>query len=55
MADVTGPDEMSALLKDNGFTTVRDVSQRDAVDATLWHRTDSLRPARLSHLTHATR
>jgi methyltransferase (TIGR00027 family) len=50
-----GPDEMSVLLKESGFTTVENVSQRDAVDATLWHRTDSLRPARLSHLAHATR
>jgi methyltransferase (TIGR00027 family) len=49
------PDEMSLLLKENGFTTVENVSQRDAIDAALWQRSDSIRPANLSYLAHATR
>lgn len=49
------PDEMSLLLKENGFTTVENVSQRDAIDAALWQRSDSIRPANLSRLAHATK
>jgi methyltransferase (TIGR00027 family) len=48
------PDDMSALLAGHGFGAVEHVRQRDAVPAALWDRIDSLRPADLSVLAHAT-
>ena len=48
-----GPDEMTGILGEHGFEVIRHVSQRDAVDASLWDRADSLRPSGLSMLTHA--
>jgi len=47
------PGEMTALLTSHGFGPVTHVSQRDAVDAALWDRSDSLRPLNLSNLAHA--
>jgi O-methyltransferase involved in polyketide biosynthesis len=47
------PDGMSALLAEAGFTRIEHVRQRDAIDAALWDRTDSLKPADLSVLAHA--
>lgn len=47
------PDEVSELLTTRGFGAVRSVGQRDALDASLWQRTDSLRPAALSMIAHA--
>jgi methyltransferase (TIGR00027 family) len=47
------PDEMSALLADHGFGSVEHVRQRDAVDAALWDRTDSLRPSDLAFIARA--
>ena len=48
------PGDMSALLQTHGFGGVDHVRQRDSVPATLWKRTDSLRPAALSVLARAT-
>jgi methyltransferase (TIGR00027 family) len=48
------PDDMSALLAGHGFGAVEQVRQREAVPAALWDRADSLRPADLSVLAHAT-
>jgi methyltransferase (TIGR00027 family) len=48
------PEQMTGLLTRHGFTGVRDVRQRDAISATLWKRTDLLRPIELSRLCHAT-
>ncbi|MGI8331220.1 class I SAM-dependent methyltransferase [Actinomadura scrupuli] len=48
------PGEMSALLAKAGFATARHVRQREAIDAALWRRSDSLRPSELSRLAHAT-
>lgn len=47
------PDDMSGLLEGSGFERPEHVAQRDAIDATLWQRTDSLRPAKLSRLARA--
>jgi len=38
----------------SGFGMIEHVSQRDAVPAALWDRSDSLRPVELSRLAHAT-
>jgi len=48
------PGDMSGLLAGHGFVSIRHVRQRDAVDARMWDRTDSLRPIELSYLAHAT-
>lgn len=48
------PGEMTALLEQHGFGLIDHVRQRDCVPATLWDRTDSLRPADLSVLARAT-
>ncbi|MGH3377503.1 MAG: class I SAM-dependent methyltransferase [Actinoallomurus sp.] len=47
------PDEVVALLAECGYETIEQVDQRASVDAALWDRSDSLRPAQLSLLTHA--
>lgn len=47
------PEEMSCLLREQGFGQVRQVSQRDAVAARYWRRGDSLRPAGLFMLADA--
>jgi methyltransferase (TIGR00027 family) len=49
------PDEMTALLTSHGFGSIEHVRQRDAVDAALWDRTDSLRPSDLALIARATR
>ncbi|WP_424528191.1 class I SAM-dependent methyltransferase [Sphaerisporangium viridialbum] len=48
-----GPEGMASLLKAHGFDVVEHARQRDAVDASLWDRSDALRPYDLSLLTHA--
>jgi methyltransferase (TIGR00027 family) len=48
------PGDVSALLERHGFGAVRHIRQRDAVAAGCWDRSDSLRPAELSVLAHAT-
>ncbi|MFL6052009.1 MAG: class I SAM-dependent methyltransferase [Actinoallomurus sp.] len=48
------PEEMSVLLEDSGFGLVEHTLHREAVDAALWERTDSVRPSNLSGLAHAT-
>lgn len=48
------PDQMSALLREQGFGRVRQLGQRESVDARLWQRADVLAPARLLMLAHAT-
>ncbi len=48
------PDQMADLAARAGFGAVRAVSQRDAIPAGLWQRTDSLRPAALAVLLHGT-
>ena len=47
------PGDMAALLRRHGFGSVLDVSQRDMIPAALWDRSDSLRPAELSRIAHA--
>jgi methyltransferase (TIGR00027 family) len=47
------PAEMTALLNDHGFGDVTHVGPRDMVDASLWARSDALRPARLFQLAGA--
>jgi len=47
------PEAMAALLAGCGFGPARDVSQREMIPAGLWDRSDSLRPAELSHIAHA--
>ncbi len=48
------PDDMSALLDGSGFGRIEHVRQRDAVDAAVWNRSDSLRPIDLSVIARAT-
>jgi methyltransferase (TIGR00027 family) len=48
------PEEVSALLARHGFGRAGHVGQRDMVDPALWERSDSLRPAALTQLAHAT-
>jgi O-methyltransferase involved in polyketide biosynthesis len=48
------PDAMAALLAAHGFAVVAQVHQRDCVGASLWQRTDPLRPSTLAVLAHAT-
>ena len=45
---------MAALFRRHGFAAIRDVSQRDMIPAAAWDRSDSLRPADLSRIAHAT-
>jgi methyltransferase (TIGR00027 family) len=45
----------AALLRDHGFTVRAQVEQRDALDPSLWRRTDPLTPSRLTMLTLASR
>lgn len=47
------PEEVSEMLTTRGFGGVRSVGQREALDASLWQRTDSLRPAALAVIAHA--
>lgn len=47
------PAAMAGLLREAGFEAVEQAGQRESVDARLWDRTDALRPAALSALTHA--
>ena len=51
---VFAPDAMASLLTRHGFGTIRDVRQRDMIPAGAWDRSDSLRPAELSRIAHAT-
>ncbi len=44
------PEDMTGLLIRNGFGSVVHISQRDAVEARLWDRSDPLRPSQLSML-----
>lgn len=47
------PAALAELLRDAGFDVVEQAGQRESVDARWWRRTDALRPAALSALTHA--
>ena len=47
------PGELTALLTGHGFGRVRHLSQREAVPAHLWERTDALAPGVLFQLAHA--
>ena len=47
------PGEASQLLAAHGMEAAEHVHQRDAVDAALWRRSDSLRPIELSMLARA--
>ena len=47
------PGEMADMAARAGLRDVRAVSQRDAIPAPLWQRTDALKPARLAMLLHA--
>ena len=46
------PAQIEDLARRAGLGSVRSVRQRDTVPATLWRRTDSLRPAELAVLFH---
>jgi O-methyltransferase involved in polyketide biosynthesis len=48
------PDTMADLLARHGFWAVRDVRQRAMIPAAAWDRSDSLGPAELSRIAHAT-
>jgi methyltransferase (TIGR00027 family) len=48
------PDSIQAVLHDHGFGPVSHVRQRDMIPPGLWARSDSLRPAELSRIAHAT-
>jgi methyltransferase (TIGR00027 family) len=48
------PGDMSGLLGERGFGSIRHVHQRDTVTAATWDRSDSLRPIELSRLACAT-
>ncbi|MGI5229470.1 class I SAM-dependent methyltransferase [Actinoallomurus sp. CA-142502] len=45
--------DVAGLLAERGYDTIEQVGQRESVDATLWDRSDALRPAVLFLLTHA--
>jgi methyltransferase (TIGR00027 family) len=47
------PATLAGLLREAGFDVVEQTGQRNSVAPELWHRTDALRPAALSALTHA--
>src|SRR5262249_16949575 len=47
------PGEASELLAAHGLEPAEQVHQRDAIDAALWRRSDSLRPTELSMLVRA--
>lgn len=47
------PADLAGLLREAGFEVVEQAGQRESVASRLWHRTDALRPAALSALTHA--
>jgi hypothetical protein len=44
---------MTALLAQHGFGSATHVTQRDAIPAGLWRRTDALRPTELSRIVLA--
>lgn len=48
------PDQLSELALRCGFTGVRHIRQRDTIPASMWNRSDSLRPADLAALFHGT-
>jgi methyltransferase (TIGR00027 family) len=48
------PGDMSGLLAEHGFGSIKHVRQRDTVEPAAWDRSDSLRPSDLSYLAHAT-
>ena len=47
------PAEASELLAAHSLEPIEHVHQRDAIDAALWRRSDSLRPTELSMLARA--
>jgi methyltransferase (TIGR00027 family) len=49
------PDQMQAMLGEQGFAVLEHVRQRDAVPGELWARSDPLRPGDLSMITRAVR
>ena len=49
------PADMRELLPDYGFAVAAHVRQRDTVPASLWQRSDALRPVELSMITRAVR
>jgi methyltransferase (TIGR00027 family) len=48
------PQDVSALLEGHSFGQGTHVAQADIGDSGTWHRTDSLRPIKLSMIAHAT-
>jgi methyltransferase (TIGR00027 family) len=48
------PAEMAEIAARAGFADIRAVSQRDMIPASLWQRTDALKPAVLAMLFHGT-
>ena len=49
-----GAEDISAVLRRNGFGAIRHIRQRDMIAAALWRRADALRPMGISVVTHAT-
>ncbi|MBF6061413.1 class I SAM-dependent methyltransferase [Nocardia terpenica] len=48
------PEQLTTLLDRQGFTVAEHISQRQAVDPTLWQRDDALHPADLCRMVRAT-
>ena len=48
------PGDMSGLLAEHGFGSIKHVRQRDTVEPAAWDHSDSLRHIDLSCLAHAT-
>jgi methyltransferase (TIGR00027 family) len=47
------PKQMSKLLAEAGFRVVEQRGQRSAIDASLWNRSDGLKPSELWMMAHA--
>lgn len=47
------PADMAVLLDQYGFEVIAHIPQREAIDPSLWDRTDALCPSHLMTLTHA--
>ncbi|WP_433671775.1 class I SAM-dependent methyltransferase [Nocardia sp. CA-136227] len=53
MLSFFSPESVTALLNEHGFTVAEHISQREAVDAALWQRTDGLAPVDFCRLVRA--
>ncbi|MEV0463456.1 class I SAM-dependent methyltransferase [Nocardia tengchongensis] len=53
MRSFFSPESVTALLRRHGFTAAEHISQREAVDAALWQRTDGLQPVDFCRIVRA--